>query len=178
MGTFEDTFDMIINPIKSYVNPKASASIQPMRPPQQLPAKPSFVATPYDSYINASSAKYKVDPNFVKSMTKVESQFNPNATSKANAKGLMQLTPITIKELQRQKLNINNPYDPQQNIEGGTKYLANMIKRFDGNLEHAIAAYNMGPVGFKNINRDIRRAPKETRDHVERVMKYYKGGIK
>lgn len=93
----------------------------------------------YSPLIEKYAQKYGVRADVAKAMTRVESGFNPNATSKCGAMGLMQLMPETAKSM-----GVKNPYDPEQNIEGGIKYLSKLLKRYDGDYRKAVAAYNGG----------------------------------
>lgn len=123
-------------------------------------------STKYDSLITKYAQKYNVDAKLVKALMKRESEFNPNAKSGAGAIGLMQLMPATAREM-----GAKDPYNPEQNIEAGVKYLKKMLDRYNGNKELAIAAYNAGPGNIKNG-----KIPQngETPKHVKAVMANYR----
>ncbi len=103
----------------------------------------------YSPLIEKIAEEYKVDPKVIKAMVRQESSFNPNAVSKCGAKGLMQLMPGTAKDM-----GVQNVFDPEQNIRGGVKYLASLLKRYNGDYRKAVAAYNggMGNIDKKGIN--------------------------
>lgn len=127
-----------------------------------VPAK-----TPFDETINKAAAKYGVPPKLIKAVIQQESKFKPNAGSNKGAGGLMQLMPGTAREL-----GVSNRFDPEQNIMGGTKYLSKMLRKFNGNIPLALAAYNAGPGAVKNG-----QIPpyKETQGYVKNIMAMYAG---
>lgn len=121
----------------------------------------------YDHLIHKASKTHGVSFHLVKAMIKVESDFNPRAVSRAGALGLMQIMPENLEPLQ-----IRDPFDPFENIMGGTKYLKYLLNRFDGQVSMALAAYNAGPDRVEKHNR-IPPFP-ETRNYVKNVIKYYR----
>lgn len=100
----------------------------------------SASSTEYDAYINEAAAKYGIDPSLIRAVIQTESSYNSNAVSSAGAKGLMQLMDGTARSL-----GVYNSFDPAQNIEGGTRYLASLLDKYNGNEAVALAAYNAGP---------------------------------
>jgi soluble lytic murein transglycosylase-like protein len=125
-----------------------------------------------DTAIKAAAAKYGVDESLIKAVIKQESGFNPTAVSKAGAEGLMQLMPSTAKSL-----GVDNPFDALQNIDGGTKYIKNLLDSFKGSKELALSAYNGGISRMNNRGVDtvdeINKMPNETQNYVAKVMKAY-----
>jgi hypothetical protein len=122
----------------------------------------------YDQHIKIVSLRYGVDPHLIKAMIRTESDFDCNAISRHGAQGLMQLMPGTARDL-----NVVNPFDPGENIDGGVRYFRMILDSFDGNLPLSLAAYNAGP----NLVKRSQRIPAipETVDYVKRVLSYYKG---
>lgn len=119
----------------------------------------------YEDIINQASEKYGVDKSIIKSVILTESAAKENAISSCKAKGLMQLMDFTAKDM-----GVKNVWDPKENIMGGTKYLSQMIDKYNGNLEFALAAYNAGP---GNVNKYDGIPPfKETQNYVSRVKSY------
>ena len=121
----------------------------------------------YRKIILKASNKYKVSSRLIEAVIKAESGFNDEAVSDKGAEGLMQLMPGT----QRQ-LNVLKPFNPSQNIYGGTEYLKSLIVRYNGNLPLALAAYNAGSKAVKKYGGIPPYS--ETRDYVNEVMKYYR----
>lgn len=132
---------------------------------KQLVTLPSSgaLSSPFDAFINEASSKFGVDVNLIKSVIKQESNFNPFAKSRSGASGLMQLMPATARSL-----GVTDPFDPKQNIEAGTKYLRQMLDRFQGNMELALAAYNAGPGNVKKYG----GIPpfKETQNYITKIL--------
>ncbi|WP_198469639.1 lytic transglycosylase domain-containing protein [Acetomicrobium sp. S15 = DSM 107314] len=113
--------------------------------------------------LDGLAKRYAVDPNLVRSVIVAESGGNPSAVSPKGALGLMQLMPATASHL-----GVDDPFDPIQNLEGGIKYLAQLIDRYDGDVEKALAAYNAGPGA---VDRHGGIPPfRETQAYVKKVL--------
>ncbi|MFH1139537.1 MAG: lytic transglycosylase domain-containing protein [Pseudomonadota bacterium] len=117
--------------------------------------------------ITAAARKYNLDPALIQAVIQVESAFDPNAVSWAGARGLMQLMPSTA-----DLMEVKNSFNPGENILGGSRYLRHLLDRFDGNLELALAAYNIGPTRVESEKKipEVR----ETQMYVKRVLAFHR----
>jgi soluble lytic murein transglycosylase-like protein len=121
----------------------------------------------YDNMIMQHATTHGIDPLLVKAVMKTESNFNPRALSHKGAQGLMQLMPDTARFM-----NVFDPFDPDDNIKGGTRYLKYLDEIFGGNLELMLAAYNAGP--GRVIEYKMNVPPyEETKIYIQRVKAYY-----
>ena len=119
----------------------------------------------YDQIISSCSSKYGVSPSLIKAVIHAESGYNPNAVSSKGASGLMQLMPGTARSLK-----VSNSFDPQDNVEGGVKYLRFLLDTFHGDVSLAVAAYN---AGLNKVAKYGGIPPyNETRTYVNRVLSY------
>ena len=149
--------------------PRMVAKATPARPNASrklASAPPAGTATWIDDIVQKAALRHAVDPNLVRAIVKVESNFNPQAVSRKGAIGLMQLMPGTARSL-----NVSNPYDPAQNVDAGVRHFKSLLDSYNGNLELSLAAYNAGASavhksrGFPNYS--------ETRNYVKRITGIY-----
>ena len=165
------------NILDSKLNPEKVSNNQKTNPTKTLKArviKDDFSRLPddFESFIQATAKELsheydvQIDANLVKSEIKQESGFNPTSKSHVGAQGLMQLMPTTAKSL-----GVFNSENPYQNVRGGIKYLAQQLKKFDGNIQKSLAAYNAGPGAVEKYN-GIPPYP-ETQNYVESIMHDY-----
>lgn len=160
--------------------PATPSAAPPATPPSQLqdftesapaadsarPLSRSSADTAWlDPIISRASRKYGVDAGLIKAVIKAESDFNPRAVSHAGARGLMQLMPATASSL-----GVSDSFDPEQNVMGGTRFLKDLLRRYDGNVDAALAAYNWGP---GNVDKRPDHLPRETRNYLVRVKQLY-----
>ncbi len=131
-----------------------------------LPFKRHKQELAIEAFIDRESKRYEVDSALIKAMIRVESNFNPNAISSAGAEGLMQLMPKTA-----EILKITDAFDPEENIEGGTRYMGYLLDRFAQDIKLALAAYNAGPASIIKYGGVPPYA--ETKAYITKVMHFY-----
>jgi len=134
------------------VDPSVLAAAPAPVPPEQI-----------DALVEQNASTWQVDPSLIKAVIANESGFNAAATSKVGAQGLMQLMPETAASL-----GVRNPYDPVQNVAGGTRYLRSLLDRFGGDSRLAVAAYNAGPEAVEKYGGVPPYA--ETQNYVQNVL--------
>jgi soluble lytic murein transglycosylase-like protein len=128
---------------------------------------PPVFVNAFDPIIQSTARDFGIEPELVKAVIAAESSFQPEAVSEAGAVGLMQLMPHTAAQL-----GVDDPTNPDQNIEGGTRYLAEMLERY-GDVRRALAAYNAGP---EAVDRFGGVPPyNETKTYLSRVLRFYRG---
>ena len=156
------------NGVMHFTNVPTASSVRFRLYLRESPSPPQTMKTPhsYEELIHNAAEQNGIAAPLIKAIIKAESNFNPQAVSKKGALGLMQIMPANLASL-----NVRDPFDPRQNIMGGTRYFKQMMNRFGGKLTLAIAAYNAGP---EQVERYQRIPPiRETENYVRRVLQYY-----
>ena len=153
--------DLLTNPTTRVNAQIYTNTVQSVTPKEDYSSK-----TKIKELISRVSRKHGVDEKLVNALVKQESGFNPNAKSKVGAMGLMQLMPATAKGL-----GVQNAMDPEQNVEGGVKYLKSMLDKYNGNIILALAAYNAGPGAVDKY--DGVPPYKETQNYVKSILSSY-----
>ena len=129
----------------------------------------AFSTQDIDAAIDQAASRHNVDPNLVRAVIKVESNFNPNAVSRKGAMGLMQLMPQTARQLK-----VANPFDPLQNVDAGVRHLKQLMENYGGDVKLTLAAYNAGQ-GAVTRSAGVPHFS-ETRNYVKRITQLYYGG--
>jgi len=146
-------------------NSTASTPVSSGNPPRDRDFTPAQI----DAAVERAAQRHSVDPNLVRALIKVESNFNPNAVSSKGAMGLMQLMPQTAREL-----HLTNPFNPDENVDAGVRHLKKLMESFGGDVPLSLAAYNAG-AGAVVRSSGIPRFT-ETRNYVRRITQLYNGG--
>ncbi len=148
----------------------AAAEVRHLLAPQRTVGAAEFASPErIDAAIEQAAARHNVDPNLVRAVVKVESNFNPRAVSPKGAMGLMQLMPATAREL-----NVSDAFDPAQNVDAGVRHLRSLLDNFGGDPRLALAAYNAGQGAVLRHGGVPRFA--ETQNYVRRITELYAGG--
>jgi hypothetical protein len=136
--------------------------------PIVVPSAPSALGAnaQFGHFIQAASRRFNVDADLISSVIAIESNYNPKAVSRKNARGLMQLIPGTAS-----RLGVRNVFDPRENIDAGTRYLGELLHRYDNDLILALAAYNAGPYRVQKYGRVPPFA--ETQSYIRKVKRTY-----
>ena len=132
--------------------------------PQAIATQPVLDRASLGKLVNGAGERHQIDPDFINSVIRAESGFNSRAVSKKGAQGLMQLMPQTASQL-----GVKNSFDPNANVEGGTKYLRELLEKYNFDVAKALAAYNAGPHRVEQY----RGVPPyyETRAYIARIIR-------
>ena len=137
---------------------------------QNSPLRKGLTQQEIDDAINKAASRHFVDPNLVRALVKVESNFNPNAVSRKGAMGLMQLMPQTARQLR-----LTNPFNPEENIDAGVRHLKDLLDNYGGDVRLSLAAYNAGKGAVARSSGIPHYA--ETRNYVKRITQLYGGSL-
>jgi soluble lytic murein transglycosylase-like protein len=129
-----------------------------------------FTQAEIDEAIDKAASRHSVDPNLVRALVKVESNFNPNAVSRKGAMGLMQLMPQTAR-----RMNLTNPFNPEENVDAGVRHLKELLDSYGGDVRLSLAAYNAGMGAVARSSGIPHYA--ETRNYVRRITEIYSGSL-
>jgi soluble lytic murein transglycosylase len=168
-AAFSDIYKYIDeNGVIYYTDAPSGKKAEIVRKDKKISVNKIITYRNYNKYIKKAAKKYQIEPELINAVIKTESNGNYRAISRKGAMGLMQLMPATANEM-----DVKNPFNPEENIEGGTRYLRYLLEKFNGNLTLALAAYNSGP---KTVEK-YRSVPpiSETRDYVNKVFTLYQG---
>ena len=155
----------LLNGIKFPQGSLAPASASKNQHPLQKEKDDEQTLRDINRIVDSASKKYGVDSGLVKAVIKAESDFDAGSTSRKGAMGLMQLMPDTARDL-----GVKDPYNPVENVMGGTRYLKILLDRYDGDINLTLAAYNWG---MGNVEKHPGRLPEETKTYLARVNKYH-----
>ncbi|MGH9549566.1 MAG: lytic transglycosylase domain-containing protein [Terriglobales bacterium] len=158
----KDLSPAVVPAALSASTPTAATVLVPARMAKAQSLKPQDL----NEVINTISGRHHIDPDFISSVIHAESGFNPRAVSPKGAQGLMQLMPGTAS-----KLGVSNAFDPSANVEGGTRYLTELLQRYNFDVIKALAAYNAGPMRVQQYG----GVPpyRETQAYVARIVRDY-----
>ncbi|HXF14457.1 MAG TPA: transglycosylase SLT domain-containing protein [Terriglobales bacterium] len=158
--------------LSALVSRQAGARARPHSRSSRYAAEMQSAAPPtaerewIDSIVEQAALRHEVDPNLVRAIVRVESNFNPHAVSRKGAIGLMQLMPYTARSL-----NVSNPFDPRQNVDAGVRHFKKLLDSYGGNLELSLAAYNAGSSAVQRSGGVPRYA--ETQNYVKKITELY-----
>ena len=123
----------------------------------------------YTAIIEETAQRWQLSPELLHAVVRAESAYDPNALSSAGAQGLMQLMPKTAR-----RYSVDNVWDPAENLDGGARYLRDLLQMFDSDLKLALAAYNAGENAVRKYGNQVPPFP-ETRNYVRKVIAFYQG---
>ncbi|HEX3107383.1 MAG TPA: lytic transglycosylase domain-containing protein [Terriglobales bacterium] len=137
---------------------------------QNSPVRQGFTQKEIEDAISKAAERHAVDPNLVRALVKVESNFNPNAVSRKGAMGLMQLMPQTARQMK-----LTNPFNPEENVDAGVRHLKDLLDSYGGDVRLSLAAYNAGAGAVARSSGIPHYA--ETRNYVKRITQLYGGSM-